>query len=75
VDGVGSASRPRASRVPEQLLDQPLGGDQPVRVHEQQSEQRTLALATQGKRLAVQGSCERPENSELHRGPPQRAHC
>ena len=72
VDGVGRAARPRAV---EQLLDQPLGADHLVRVHEQEREQRALALATERQRLAIQGSRQRPEDPELHRGPPQRAHC
>jgi hypothetical protein len=71
VDGVGRAAK---SRPVEQLLDQALGADHLARVHQQEREQRALALAAKREPRPIDGSRERPENPELHRGPPQRAH-
>jgi hypothetical protein len=71
MDGVRRA-RARAAR---QSLDQLFGADELVRVDEEEPEQRLLALPAERKRLAIQDSRQRPEDPELHRGPPQRAHC
>ena len=71
VNGVDLAARPRA---PEQLLDQALGADRLVRVHQQYGEQCALALPAERKRLTVPVRRHRPEDSKLHRGSGLRAH-
>ena len=48
------------------MLDQALGADRLVRVHEQDGEQRALPLAAQRKGLSITRRHERPEDPELH---------
>jgi hypothetical protein len=56
--------------IPPQLVDQPLTRDNPVRVQEQQREQRALLRTSQRKQPIALVDLERSEDPELHLQPP-----
>jgi hypothetical protein len=54
-----------AGRTEQQLLNQPITRDNPVRAQQQQRQQRTLPRPTHRHRDPIRANLQRPQNPEL----------